>query len=98
VLTHPTIDKLKTLQLRGMAAALQDQQRTPDMEAITSCDRLGLLIDREETSRADRRQGTRLSKAKLRMHATLEDIDHHAKRNLDKTLLTNLAAGTWITH
>jgi len=98
MLTHPTIDKLKTLQLRGMAAALQDQQRTPDIEAMTFEDRLGLLIDREETSRADRRLKTRLSKAKLRMHATIEDIDHYAKRNLDKTLLDNLAAGTWIAH
>jgi len=96
MLMHPTLDKLRSLQLRGMAAALEDQLRTPEIDELTFQERLGLLLDREETSRADRRLKTRLSQAKLRMPASLEDIDHHAKRNLDKTLLLELAACGWI--
>ncbi|MBA2665671.1 MAG: ATP-binding protein [Trueperaceae bacterium] len=96
MLTHPTLEKLKTLQLRGMSAALEDQLRTPEIESLTFEERLGLLIDREETTRADRRVKTRLTHAKLRESASLEDIDHHARRNLDKSLLLDLASCTWI--
>jgi DNA replication protein DnaC len=96
MLTHPTFEKLKTLQLRGMAAALEDQLRTPDITTLSFEERLGLLLDREETSRADRRLKTRLAEAKLRVKASLEDVDHHAKRNLDKSLLLDLASCTWI--
>lgn len=96
MLTHPTIEKLKTLQLRGMAAALEDQQRTPEIDTLTFDERLALLLDREHTSRADRRLKTRLAHAKLRMSASLEDVDHQARRNLDKSLLLDLASCTWI--
>ena len=96
MLTHPTIEKLKTLQLRRMAAAFEDQSRTPEIEALSFEERLGLLLDREHTNRADRRLKTRLNQAKLRMPASIEDIDHHAKRNLDRALLLELAACSWI--
>lgn len=96
MLTHPTIEKLKTLQLRGMAAGLEDQRRTPEIESLTFEERLGLLLDREETTRADRRLKTRLTQAKLRVKASLEDIDYRAKRSLDKTLVLDLASCSFI--
>jgi len=96
MLKHPTIEKLHALQLRGMAAALDDQARTPDIEALSFEERLGLLLDREATTRADRRLRTRLTQAKLRTPASLEDIDHRAKRNLDRALLLELGACSWI--
>jgi len=96
MLTHPTIEKLKTLQLRGMAAGLEDQHRTPEIESLTFLERLGLLLDREETTRADRRLKTRLTQAKLRVKATLENIDYRAKRSLDKTLVLDLASCSFI--
>jgi len=97
MLMHPTLEKLRTLQLRGMAAALEDQTRTPEIQSLSFEERLGLLLDREETSRADRRLKTRLTQAKLRMPASLEDIDHHAHRGLDKAVLLDLASCNWIT-
>lgn len=96
MLMHPTLDKLKALQLRGMAAALEDQYRTSEIEALSFEERLGLLLDREETSRADRRLKTRLTQARLRVQASLEDIDHRAKRNLDRSLILELGSCSWI--
>ena len=95
MLMQPTLDKLKTLQLRGMAAALEDQLRTPNIDTLTFEERLGLLLDREETTRADRRLKTRLTQAKLRLNATLEDIDYHAKRSLNKTQLLETDPKSW---
>jgi DNA replication protein DnaC len=96
MLMNPTLDKLKTLQLWGMLAALEDQQRTPDIDTLTFEERLGLLIDREETTRADRRLRTRLTQAKLRVKASIEDIDYRASRGLNKNLMLDLASGRWI--
>ena len=96
MLMHPTLEKLRTLQLRGMLAALEDQQRTPDIERLTFEERLGLLLDREDTHRADRRLKTRLNQAKLREHASLEDIDYHTERSLDRALIRELSHGSWI--
>ncbi len=97
MLTHPTLEQLKQLQLRGMLAALEEQHHHPNLPDLTFEDRLGLLLDREVATRADRRLKNRLKRAKLRLQASIEDIDQHTNRSLDRRLLTQLAQSTWIT-
>ena len=58
--------------------------------------RLGLMVDRETTERANRRLQTRLKKAKLRQQACFEDIDFRTPRGLDKQLILSLASCDWI--
>jgi len=97
MLTHPTLDKLQQLRLSGMHAALIEQQRVPDIGELGFEERLGLLVDRELTARADRRLRTRLRTAQLRdSRACVEDIDWRAPRGLDKALITQLATAQWI--
>ncbi len=96
MLTHPTREKLQALRLSGMLKALEEQQRIPDISDLGFEERLGLLIDRELTERENRRLGTRLKKAKLRHTCCVEDINFKASRGLDKTLILNLAACTWV--
>jgi hypothetical protein len=38
------------------------------------------LVDREQTERENRRLKTRLTKAKLKQQASMEDIDYSGKR------------------
>jgi hypothetical protein len=47
MLSHPTFDHLRALQLTGMLKALQDQQQLPDIERLSFLERLGLLLDRQ---------------------------------------------------
>ena len=96
MLTHPTIDKIKALKLYGMAKALEDQQQMADLHELAFEERLGLLIDREQTERESRRLQTRLRKAKLSQPACLEDMDWQAKRGLDKSLFLKLSSCEWI--
>lgn len=96
MLNHPTIDKLEALRFKGMAAALQEQLQTPDMEELTFEERLGLLIDREMTFRHNRWMQTRLRKARLRQEAVVEDIDFRHPRGLDKALMVSLTTCQWI--
>ena len=92
MLTHPILDQLKTLKLTGMVKALSEQLNMPDIESMDFMTRLGLMVDRETTERANRRLTTRLKKAKLRQQACFEDIDFHTPRGLDKKLMLSLAS------
>jgi len=96
MLTHPTHGRLVALGLNGMAKALDEQNRQPDMAALTFEERLALLVDREATERDNRRLVTRLRFASLRQNAVVEDVDMRAPRGLDKALFQRLVAGEWI--
>ena len=96
MLTHPILDKLQTLRFHGMLAALEQQMQMPDIEGLGFEERLGLLVDREMTERENRRYKVRLSKARLRQQACLEDVDFTQKRGLDKALIMQLAACKWV--
>lgn len=96
MLTHPTLDKLHTLRLAGMAKAFEEQLRTPGIDALSVEERLGLLIDRELAWRETRRLATRLRNAKLRHSASIEDIDYRYPRGLDRVLLTKLTTCQWL--
>jgi DNA replication protein DnaC len=96
MLVHPIIDKLQSLRFFGMRNAFEEQMQTPDIDQLNFEERMGLLVDREMTERENRRFKTRLRKAKLRQHASVEDVDFRHKRGLDKSLFMQLADCQWI--
>lgn len=97
MLTHPTLDKLQTLRLTGMAHALEEQLQWPHSAELSFEERLGLLVDREQTERDSRRLKTRLRQAKLRHHnAAVEDIDYRTPRGLDRSVMASLSQPQWI--
>ena len=75
MLLEQTFIQLRELHLTGMAAALEEQQAVPDVQALAFEDRLALLLEREATLREDRRLTRLLRQAKLRLPATIEDLD-----------------------
>lgn len=96
MLTHPTSEKLQALRLLGMAKALDEQRRMPEIQDLGFEERLGLMVDREVTERDNRRLGSRLRKAKLRLDAAVEDIAYRPARGLDKSLMLALSSCRWI--
>lgn len=96
MLTHPTLDQLDALKLTGMAEALAEQMNTDQIESLSFDERFGLLVDREAAERDRRRLKTRLSKAKLRHTACIEDIDFRTRRGLDKKVILDLASCEWV--
>ena len=96
MLTHPTLDKLKTLKFTGMTAALVEQMNMPDIGDMAFEERLGLLVDREMTERENRRLTNRLRRARFKLNASLEDIDYRQPRGLDKSLIRSLATCQWV--
>ena len=97
MLTTPTLDKLYTLNLAGMAHGLAEQREQPAAYGdLPFEDRLGLLVDREVTERENRRLERCLRTAKLRLDASIEDIDFRAPRGLDRGVLLDLARAGWV--
>lgn len=96
MLTHHTLEKLRTLRLTGMADALERQHQHAQAEDLSFDERLGLLVDHEVLFRDNRRQARLLKEAKLRINACAEDIDYRQPRGLKKAEMAALAACDWI--
>jgi DNA replication protein DnaC len=96
MLNHPTQDKLLTLKLFGMAAALDEQRQLPACDPMSFEERLGLLVDREMTQRSNRQLAQRVKRAHLRQSAVAEDIDFRHARGLDRSLIQSLLTCDWI--
>ena len=55
MLIHPTVERLRALGLTAMADAFIEMQNAPEAAELTREDWLGLLVDREATSRENKR-------------------------------------------
>jgi DNA replication protein DnaC len=97
MLTQPTIEKLHSMKLTAMARAFANQMQTPDMAQLSFEERFGLLVDYQMTDLENRRMQNRLKNAKLRLSASLEDLDFKQGRGLDRSTVMSLALNQWVT-
>lgn len=93
---HQTMEKLSQMKLHTMATALQEQLEQPSVSSLGFEDRFAMLVDREWTSRENRKLAKRLKTAQLRTQATVEDIDYQHPRGLDRSVIRTLASCHWI--
>jgi DNA replication protein DnaC len=96
MLTHPTIEKLQALHLHAMATAFDEQRGSTQYATLSFDDRVGLLVEKEWTAREQRKLTQRLRNAKLRYPASLEDVDFHTPRGLQRDVVLSLGTGAWI--
>ncbi|MCL4686722.1 IS21-like element helper ATPase IstB [Myxococcota bacterium] len=97
MLTHPTLEQLSELRLHALARAWRGQQDDPSLGDLGFDERLALLVEAEWSDRQNKRLGRLLREAKLRITgACLEDLDYVKERNLDRSLVRQLAGGRWI--
>lgn len=96
MLTQPTIDKLNAMKLFTMAEAFREQLDCPDMAQLTFEERFGLLVDQQMLAIENRRLKNRLKSAKLRLGATVEDLDFRPARGLDRSQIMSLTTNQWV--
>jgi DNA replication protein DnaC len=100
MLNQPTLEKLETLRLHGMAEAFRAQADPAQRDSLAGLlfeERFALLVDQEWTWRQNRALARRLSQAKFRYRASVEDIDFRTARGLDRSLLRSLTQNsTWV--
>ena len=98
MLTNPTIDMLRELGLSGMASAYHELEAQPEARQLEHGEWLTILLERETTTRRQKRFEARARAAKLRHDAQIENIDFRAARGLDRNLFLRLAGCDWIRH
>jgi RecG-like helicase len=97
VLNEPTMQKLLAMKLTAFAAAWTEQQKNPELNKVTFDERLCLLVDAEHLRRENARIARCLREANLRLTtACVEDIDYPPKRELDKSVVRQLASCSWV--
>jgi len=96
MLDHPTLDLLHELGLHGMARGFRELVQNSEARALDHAEWLAILLEHEATLRRQKRFEARARTAKLRHAASVEDIDYHAQRGLDRGLFLKLAACDWI--
>ena len=95
-LFDPSYRMLLRLGLDGMAEALDEQSRTPNVAELGFEDRLAMLLDREVQRRSERSYRARLRRAQLRIRPDIEEVSCAAGRGLSRTVPAHLATGDWI--
>lgn len=93
-----TVKTLRTLRLPGMAGELESQLEDPQRyRGLSFEDRLALLVDAEEVSRRNNTVRRRIKEARFsESTASIEAIEYHEDRELDKGLITKLATCAYI--
>lgn len=93
-----TLEKLRELKLAVMATTWLEQQRSADVVALSFDERFAMLVDAEALARDNKKLERALKEAKLRIAgASVEGIDYPHKRELDKSLVRQLATCAWVT-
>jgi len=91
MLDNATVEKLREMHLHTMANEFQAQSGNRDIVGMSFEERFGMLVDAEWDSRKNNRMGRLIKAANyLESRASLEGIEYHADRELDKTLITRL--------
>jgi DNA replication protein DnaC len=98
IMKEQTMDKLRDMRLDVMATTWLEQERNADIVALSFDERFTMLVDAESLTRDNKRLERALKEAKLRITgASIEGIDYPPKRELDKSLVRQLATCAWVS-
>ena len=96
MLNQQTLDKLYIMKLLGMADGFKEQLQQPSFQDLSFDQRFGMLVDGQWTWKENKRLKRLLKEAKLKLQASVEDIDYKTSRGIEKSVLINLTSCNWI--
>jgi DNA replication protein DnaC len=98
MLLEPTLEKLITMKLYGMANALKKRLTRIDHQSLTKEEFVALLVDDEWLYRENRKLSARLKLAKFKQReAAVENIDYRTARGLRNAHVLEFAQNRWIS-
>lgn len=93
-----TINKLIEMHMTPMADAFRNQLKDTTMKEVPFEDRFGMMVDIEYTTRKNNRLKKLIKDAGMEQpDASIAAIDYQSGRKLNKSLITRLASGEYIT-
>ena len=96
MLNQPTLDKLNTMKLFGMAGAFRSQLETAESGNLNFEERFAMLVDQQWLWKENRALDRRLRVARLKERGLMEDINYQHPRGLDRKLICTLANSDWV--
>jgi len=97
MVSEETHRQLTEMKLYGLASSFSDYLQKTDKDELSYQERFGMMVDTEWTQRQQRRLNYRLSQAKLREQACVEDINYRHPRGLDRSVVQRLCSCKWIS-
>lgn len=94
--TSQTLDQLKTLKLNGMYEHYSEVLKMPIHDLPDTHDLIAMLTQSELLYKTNRRSQINVKNAHFRYQATVEGIDYHPDRNLNKSQVQTLASCNFI--
>jgi DNA replication protein len=94
--TTQTLEQMQQLRLQGMYHAYRSQLELPMDQQLEGHDLIAHLMQSEEHNRINEKTAYYLKLAKLRLPATVEQIECNASRNLTKQQLASLVEGRYL--
>ena len=96
MLNQPTLEKLHTMKLYGMADAFRTQLETTTSSQLSFEERFAMLVDQQWLWKENRALARRLQSARLKERGVIEDIDYQHPRGLDRKLMRTLSTSEWV--
>jgi DNA replication protein DnaC len=94
--TTATLDQMQQLRLIGMYQAYHSQLELPLNQQLETHELIAQLLGAEQLHRSNEKTNYYLKLAKLRLPATIENIECNPVRNLSKQQLATLAQGRYL--
>lgn len=92
-----TLRKLTEMRLNGMVEIYEEQTKNSDYEDMTFNERFSLIVDYEHSRRQSNRLIRLIKQATFNdPTASIEEIEYHPDRHLDKALILELATCNYI--
>ena len=96
MLLEQTMERLNAMKLLGMAKAFREWNDAPKKQEVSLADFIGFLADAEWVYRENRKLQLRLSAARFKLQACVEDIDYGPARGLSKSVMLELSSSRWV--
>ena len=97
MLTENTVSKLHEMKLSVMAQSFREQTTNHELAGLSFEDRFCLIVDAEWASRKSNRLNRLIRSAEYAIPgASVENIEYHPDRKLDKALISRLASCAYV--
>jgi DNA replication protein DnaC len=91
-----TLEQMQQMRLHGMYQSYKTQLELPMNHQLDGHELIGQFVQSEQLSRMNEKTAYYLKLAKLRLSATIENIECSTARNLTKQQLASLAEGQYL--
>lgn len=89
---------LTSLRLSGMAQCWKTLAETRKLNELSLADGMEILLQAEQDQRSANRYARLLKNANFRYNASIEELNTQPSRNIDKSVVTRLAMGNYISN